>query len=297
MAGVVSISALLILYVVIMLFTAIFVYTDAKRRDMSPAGWALIAFFVPFLLGLIIYLVCRKPLVDFQCPNCGAGLTAYARECPKCGHSMLTQCPECEFPVQRGWKTCPRCGTRLPEQFEQPVRNYRKDNGGLIIIIVLVILIGLIMLLSGLFNLTGNYSVQSYGGMSGMYNITSEELSENEAIASWLKECEESSKEVFVLLSKESNTCLVYVKDSSKLMESEMNVEYRNGEECLITVFSDESSYEDTFGYDFFLYELKLYDDIEVDVFLNGDMAKTEVTTTAADISLDTWGGAADERQ
>ena len=39
---------------------AAYVYQDAKRRGLDPWLWATVAAFVPYFIGLIIYLVMRQ---------------------------------------------------------------------------------------------------------------------------------------------------------------------------------------------------------------------------------------------
>ena len=43
----------------ILILIGVYVYRDAERRDMNGLLWALVAVFVPSLIGLIIYLLVR----------------------------------------------------------------------------------------------------------------------------------------------------------------------------------------------------------------------------------------------
>ncbi len=61
-----------------------YVYGDARRRNMPPALWTLVAFLVPNLLGFLLYFVLRKPL-GRPCPHCGQAITAEQRFCSWCG--------------------------------------------------------------------------------------------------------------------------------------------------------------------------------------------------------------------
>ena len=295
MVGISVIGIFMFIYFGLVVVAAIYVFTDAKKRGMSAVMWALITLFVPFLLGLIIYLICRNPLMEFQCPKCGNGLENHAKTCPQCGHSLLTQCPECNFPVQRGWRNCPSCGKELPQDFEQPVRTFQKDRSGFIVIgvIVGIILLTLVVILIsfGYNNISGDYHSESYGGLEGMYNITKEDISGNSTIQTWIEESDASKNKVHVLISQSSNTCLIYVKDSDRLLRSNMDLEYFNGEKCNAIIFIDETEYEDLYGYDFFMYEFKVLDETEVDICLDVDDIEEKVTFTDADISIDTWGG------
>lgn len=298
MLRVINISMIFFIYLIIMLLVAVFVYRDAKKRNMNALGWALVAFFVPMLLGVIVYLICREPLVDMQCPNCGAGIAKEAKVCPQCDRSLLTQCPECEFPVQKGWKSCPSCGARLPESYEQPVRAYRKDNGFVIIIVVVALsVLGVLLTTFSLANLGHKNEMhfsEGFFGFEGMYNITKEDLSGNEVIVSWIEEADKSNKDVHVLLSKGSDTCLIYVKDNEYLMSSGMTLDYYD-EKCEILIDIETSGYEDTYGYDFFFYEFEVYEDTEVRAVIDGYDREAELSVIDEDISMSTWGGLANE--
>lgn len=288
---IIGISLLVIL--IISVVAAIFVYGDAKKRDMNATVWAIVAFFGPFLLGVIVYLVSRNPLVELQCSKCGAVLPPSVKECPQCKTALLTQCPNCEFPVQKDWKACPKCGSELPQAYEQPVQAYGKEKGYGAVVAIIVLLA--FMIFAGVFsvwsvNSEDNelYDSNGYSGFEGMYNIGKEDLMQNEAITSWISSCDTGNKEVYVLLSKSSRTCLVYLKDSEKLMTSSIDLDYHMGK-CSACIFIEESQYDDNFGYDFFLYEFEIYEDTNFTAYVNGNVKDVGVSFTEFDISQDTW--------
>lgn len=57
---------------VFMLFLVIgigcFVHADARRRGMNPLLWTLFAVFEPYVIGLVVYLLTRKPF-QTACPS------------------------------------------------------------------------------------------------------------------------------------------------------------------------------------------------------------------------------------
>ena len=86
-----------IVWFVVAILIAIWVYRDAESRGMSGALWLIICL-VGGIIGLIIYLVVRKDKVSTgagtmpsgspttqYCKYCGAPLSADSKFCPKCG--------------------------------------------------------------------------------------------------------------------------------------------------------------------------------------------------------------------
>jgi double zinc ribbon protein len=87
-----------------------YIYGDARRRGMRPVLWALLAFFIPNAIGIILYFILREPLL-VNCPKCGAGTKSAFPFCPSCGTSLAYTCPSCRSAIESGWSHCPRCGT------------------------------------------------------------------------------------------------------------------------------------------------------------------------------------------
>lgn len=94
------------------LLVGVLVYRDAARRGMDPWLWATIAAFLPFFIGVVIYLVMRSS-AQGRCSQCGRPVRSDYRVCPYCGQSQSLQCPQCHEPVAVDWKVCPHCGRSL----------------------------------------------------------------------------------------------------------------------------------------------------------------------------------------
>lgn len=106
--------ALLVAYIVAL----VWVYRDADVRNMNPIVWLLIALFVPFPIGFIIYLVVRTNPTSgtakvIRCKNCNHSIDATSNVCPYCGYPVRKTCPNCGRPVNSDWRNCPDCGTNL----------------------------------------------------------------------------------------------------------------------------------------------------------------------------------------
>ena len=81
-----------IIWFIIAILIAIWVYRDAEKRDSSGALWLIIVIFTG-IIGLIIWLVVRPPIggkkkasasSERRCPNCGRVIPDDARACPYC---------------------------------------------------------------------------------------------------------------------------------------------------------------------------------------------------------------------
>ncbi|MGN0742993.1 MAG: zinc ribbon domain-containing protein [Candidatus Fimadaptatus sp.] len=93
--------------VALILFIALWVFTDARRRGTHPALWGTLA-----LLGnvvtLTVYLIVRPEVA--RCPACRAQVKPRYLFCPMCGHRLRQACPQCGEPLRDEWQFCPHCG-------------------------------------------------------------------------------------------------------------------------------------------------------------------------------------------
>lgn len=108
------------LFIFIPIFVVFFVYIllvgyiagDARRRGMRPVLWVLLAFFIPNMIGIILYFILRNPLLR-TCPQCGTNSAATFAFCPSCGAALSAACPICRSAVEAGWSHCAKCGSAL----------------------------------------------------------------------------------------------------------------------------------------------------------------------------------------
>ncbi len=104
----------LLILIIIPVLAGVFVWRDAKRRGMNHLLWTLVATFIPFLLGLIAYLIVasqHKPLLE--CPGCRTKVDQEFQLCPQCGYQLQESCPQCHKTVSPDWNLCPSCGQQL----------------------------------------------------------------------------------------------------------------------------------------------------------------------------------------
>jgi RNA polymerase subunit RPABC4/transcription elongation factor Spt4 len=96
-----------------------YINRDAKRRGMNSTLWTLLAIFVPYLIGVIIYFLMREPL-PYNCPGCGAIVNARFNFCPVCKYNLRPSCPQCKREVRAADKYCPYCAEELTETISPP---------------------------------------------------------------------------------------------------------------------------------------------------------------------------------
>ncbi len=103
------------------LFLVGYIYRDAKRRGMNATLWTvLVLVLMPayFVTGFIIYFLLREPL-PYECPHCGAVVSARFNYCPACKFNLRPACPNCRREVKLGDRYCPHCAHALAESSGQ----------------------------------------------------------------------------------------------------------------------------------------------------------------------------------
>jgi hypothetical protein len=89
-----------------------YVWGDARRRGMNHVLWTLLALFIPWAVGLILYFMLRDP-VQASCPSCATPARKGHAYCACCGTAVRAACPHCRQPVEAGWRNCASCGHAL----------------------------------------------------------------------------------------------------------------------------------------------------------------------------------------
>ena len=89
-----------------------YVWGDARRRGMNHVLWTLLALFIPYVVGVILYFLLREP-VPVPCPACATPARKGHAYCAHCGTAVRTACPHCRQPVDAGWRNCASCGQAL----------------------------------------------------------------------------------------------------------------------------------------------------------------------------------------
>lgn len=194
---------LMIIVILLPLLIGVYVYRDAKRREMNAALWTIIAILAPSLIGFIIYLLVRGNYSNLKCPRCDATVTEQYVVCPKCGAKLKPSCPNCSTPVEPDWTVCPKCAQPLPtvqEDIVTPV--HPKDKTLWKILAAIVIIPVVLILVLGL-----SFSAVSGGGSSSMREVSFDEYyadqeipeSTKEYVREWLDGLEPRTDHVYAL--------------------------------------------------------------------------------------------------
>ncbi|MEW5976880.1 MAG: zinc ribbon domain-containing protein [Acidobacteriota bacterium] len=106
------VSIILVAVLTAWLGLCLYVYRDSDRRGMNQLLWTLVSIFTPNLLGFVIYLILRKPLLQ-QCAQCGQKVDPSFVHCIYCGAMLKSRCASCQAVLKSGQKYCGGCGTAV----------------------------------------------------------------------------------------------------------------------------------------------------------------------------------------
>ena len=110
--AIIAVPIIAMAFLTVWLGAVLYVFHDARRRGMPGGLWALVAAFVPYLIGFVIYFVTRKPLLQ-PCRGCGKDAPRDAVHCPYCGAMLKKVCPSCKATAEPEFEFCAACGGRL----------------------------------------------------------------------------------------------------------------------------------------------------------------------------------------
>lgn len=107
MAGL-GFSEIFIIFVVIA--CGLFIIGDAKKRNMS-AGWSVLGFLFG-LIGLLIYIIARKPIMDQAVTN----NNTHSNNSAQTSNQQVIipdTCPHCKNPNNKRIRLCEWCGNQI----------------------------------------------------------------------------------------------------------------------------------------------------------------------------------------
>ncbi len=190
------VTFLLCFIILIPVLIGIYVFRDARRRNMNAVPWTLAAMFLPSFIGFIIYLIVRAGYSDLKCQKCDTRVTEKYMVCPKCGTKLRSFCQNCKTPVEAGWKVCPNCTNPLPEVQNDVVPPIHPKDHGVWKILVLIVLVPFLLLMLLIFS-------YSEGGVSmGTTTFLVDEYLEdtqNTQVKTWLETVGDEKDKAYVL--------------------------------------------------------------------------------------------------
>lgn len=184
---------LVLVFLLVPLITGIYVYRDARSREMNPVGWTIVAALIPCFVGLLIYFFARLGNSNLQCPQCGKRVSEPFISCPSCGCRLKDVCPQCGRSIDPAWVVCPNCSSELPAErvATPPIRV--KDRGFWIRAAVFIIIGSLLFYFA--------YSwVMGPREVASSYTSEVLELSRLDGtVQEWARECDAMGKGYYVL--------------------------------------------------------------------------------------------------
>lgn len=134
--------------IAIPVWIGVYVYKDAKKRNMDAVLWTIVTVLLPSLIGLIIYIIVR-PNMNWKCPTCQNVIRDDFSVCPYCEQTLKAKCKNCQTPIRRDWSHCPTCGKEItPEELQQiPMPIPVKRDKTLTAVLVGVIIVPLVLFL------------------------------------------------------------------------------------------------------------------------------------------------------
>lgn len=88
----------------------LFIINDAKKRNMS-LGWSLLGFLLN-LLGLLIYIIARKPIGYQEVINTSTNNNNHSQNSNNAVNIPDT-CPHCKNPNSKKIRLCEWCGNQI----------------------------------------------------------------------------------------------------------------------------------------------------------------------------------------
>lgn len=121
-------SAGLVLLLLYWLLAPVWVFLDARKRQIQPLPWALLVLLTN-IMGLIVYWIAQTQNIRVNpalvCPACGNAVHKNHLYCPWCATPLVKACESCGKTLEKDWIACPWCGTNT-EQTSDSTENARE---------------------------------------------------------------------------------------------------------------------------------------------------------------------------
>ena len=189
---------LILMFLVIPLSIGLYVYRDAKYRDLSAVLWTFIALLAPMLIGFIIYLLVRGSHSILKCPDCTFTVAEQFDVCPKCGAKLKDSCAGCEIPLEPEWAVCPKCSAPLTERSAGFVPPIRKVDYALPRVIFMIVLMTVLLVVSVPFMYSYNL-INHNSGTGHSTGLSVEYFQDDPDVLAWIEKANQDPTKVYVL--------------------------------------------------------------------------------------------------
>ena len=190
---------LILMILVIPLSIGLYVYRDAKYRDLNAVLWTFVALLSPMLVGFIIYLLARGSHGVLKCPACASTVAEQFVVCPKCGAKLKDSCAECEIIIEPEWVVCPKCSAPLTEQSLDFVPPARKVDYALPRVIFIIVLMTVLLVVSVPFMYSYGLINQTDSGFGYSPGLSVEYFQDDPDVLAWIEKANEDPTKVYAL--------------------------------------------------------------------------------------------------
>lgn len=274
---------LLIVFIGIPAIIGVFVWNDAKKRNMNAVAWTAISVLAPALVGFIAYLIISRGTPELKCPRCETAITDKYVICPICGAKLKPVCSNCSAPVEMHWKNCPICTNELNDIDGDVVSPKAPKDNVLRNVLIVIVLVPILFIATTL--VVGNvYSSSTVGYSSSASAVLVDEFLANqndELTLEWYKNIENAPNKAYILEYREDSEFFyaIYIPNSGAIDNFEINDVHDlfRGRMLNVCFFSGGSDDDEMI----YLIRLDVEGDFDLAVYFNND--ELEIARTPID--------------
>lgn len=218
---------ILLVFIGIPAIVGVFVWNDAKKRNMNAVAWTAIAVLAPGLVGFIAYLIISRGTSELKCPRCETAITDKYVICPVCGAKLKPVCPNCSAPVEAHWKNCPMCTKELNGVYGDVASpKVPKDNSLRNVLIVIVLVPILFIATTLVVGIVSSSRTVGYSSSACYVPVDEFLANQNDELAlEWYKNIENDPNKAYVLEYQEDSEFFyaVYIPNSGDVDNFEIH--------------------------------------------------------------------------
>jgi hypothetical protein len=205
-----------VMFLFILTSIGLYVYRDAKQRDISAVLWTFITVLAPMLTGFIIYLLMRGIHSNLKCPACSFTVMEQLTICPKCGAKLRGVCADCETPVDPEWIVCPKCAAKLSGQNVGITPPIRKKDWALrrVFFTIGFLTAAIVAYTLFLFSFSVIQPAENYGMGTG-WDLSVEHFINDPEVMAWIHRANQDPTKVYALTYKTKPVSIGYGRETT----------------------------------------------------------------------------------